>query len=124
MKIKNIQLSVKERKPALNEFAEALAKARRGEREIPHEEVSFQNIDTLRRILTDKRMELLHVIRQHHPRSVYELAKIVNRDLKNVNEELQILVELGIVSLEHVDEGRERVVPRVEFDKMKVEIAI
>lgn len=124
MKVKNIKLTIKERKGVLNEFAKTLAKARKGEKPVPHEELSFQNIDTLRKVLTEKRMELLHVIKQHAPESIYELAKIVNRDLKSVNTDITVLVDLGLISLEILKEERRKTKPRVEFDKLQVEIAI
>jgi len=124
MKVKNIKLTIKERKNVLNEFTKTLAKARKGEMPVPHEEVSFQNIDTLRKVITEKRMELLHVIKQHAPESIYELAKIVGRDLKSVNTDITVLVDLGLVSLERLHEERKKTKPRVEFDRLNVEIAI
>ena len=124
MKVKNITITIKDRKEVLKEFAQVLGKARKGEKIPPHEEVSFQNIDALRRVLTEKRIELLHLIRLHHPESIYELAKIANRDLKNVHEDLLILKEVGLLSLEELGDERGRVQPKVEFDTLKIEIAI
>src|SRR3989344_2547533 len=106
MKVKNIKLTIKERKNVLNEFAKVLAKARKGQTPVPQEEVSFQNTYTLRKVLTEKRMELLHIIKQHAPESIYELAKIVDRDLKSVNTDINVLADLGLVSLERHHEER------------------
>ncbi|MBI4147675.1 hypothetical protein HY490_00115 [Candidatus Woesearchaeota archaeon] len=124
MKIRNIKVTIKETKNALKEFATALANARKGERIVPHEEISFKSIDAVRKVLTEKRMQLMHVIKQHSPDSIYELAKIVNRDLKSVNTDMSILLDLGLVSVETLREERKRTKPRVEFDKLNVEIAI
>ena len=124
MKVKNIKLTIKERKNVLNEFAKVLAKARKGQTPVPQEEVSFQNTYTLRKVLTEKRMELLHIIKQHAPESIYELAKIVDRDLKSVNTDINVLADLGLVSLERHHEERKKTKPRVEFDRLNVEIAI
>ncbi len=124
MRVKNIKLTIKERKTVLHEFAKVLEEARKGELPFAHEEVSFKNIDTLRKVLTKKRMELLHVIKQHVPESVYELAKIVNRDLKSVNTDITVLVNVGLVSLKKLNEERKKTQPRVQFDKLHVEILI
>lgn len=124
MKVKNIKLSIKDRKEVMKEFVQELAKARRGEKITPRHELSFQNIDTLRKVLTEKRLELLHAIKQHDPDSIYELAKIVKRDLKSVNTDIDVLADLGLVLLEIGEEQRKKTKPRVEFDKLNVEIAI
>ncbi len=124
MNVKNIKLTIRDTKTTLKEFATTLAKSRKGKAVVPHEEVSFQNIDTLRKVLTEKRLELLHVIKHHSPRSIYELAKIVNRDLKSVNTDIGVLVDLGLVSLETLRQERIRTRPIVAFNKLHVEIAI
>lgn len=124
MKIKIVKLAIKDRKMVLGEAASALGKALQGEEIFPHRGVSFQNIETLRRVLTEKRLEILHAVRQHSPDSVYQLAKLLNRDLKSVNTDIQILESLGFLSLETVTEERWKVKPKVEFDKLQVEIAI
>lgn len=124
MKVKNIRLTIKDRSAVFNEFANVLAGARKGENVTAKEEISFQNIDALRKVLTEKRMEILHVIKHNNPGSIYELAKTVNRDLKNVNTDIQILADLGLISLEEIQEERKKIRPFVKFDKLKVEIAI
>ena len=64
MKIKNIRITLKDKKEVLKTFGETLRKARKGESMQRHEEVSFENIETLRKILTEKRLELLHIIKE------------------------------------------------------------
>ncbi len=124
MKVKNVTITIKEHGKVLAEFAEALQKARKGQTIEPHQEVSFENIETLRKFLTDKRLELLQAIKQEQPDSIYELAQLVHRDLKSVNTDLTILEELGIISLQKTHDARERVKPILEFEKINVEIVI
>ena len=59
------------------------------------ERLSFQNLDTFRKILTKQRLRVLHVIKHQHPKSIYELAKITKRDIKNIRDDLSKLKELG-----------------------------
>ena len=124
MKVKNIKITIKSRQEVLKEFAETYEKLRKGEKVKKHEELSFQNIETLRKFLTEKRIELLRVIKAKQPRSIYELAQLVQRDLKSVNTDIQILKQLGLVSLEKVIEERKKMKPIVEFDTLNVEIVI
>lgn len=124
MNVKNIKVVVKDRKEALKDFAQALSRTRKGETIACHEGVSFQSITALRTVLTEKRLELLHLIKEHRPESVYALAKIAHRDLKSVNTDLETLKELGFVSVEESDEGRHKVRPMIDFDTVQVEIAI
>jgi len=119
-----IKITIKSREQVFKEAAEAMGAVRRGETIPFHEEISFDNLETLRRALTPKRLELLHIIKLHHPESIYELAQLVQRDAKNVTEDLHYLQELGVLSLQHIHEDRERIKPLLETDKLQVEIAI
>ncbi len=124
MRIRPIKISIKSREQVFKEAAQAMGAVRRGE-EIPfHEEISFDNLETLRKALTPKRLELLHIIKQHNPESIYELAHLVQRDAKNVTEDLHYLQELGVVSLQPIHDVRERIKPLLETDRLQVEIAI
>ena len=124
MKVRRIKITIRDLKDVLHEFAETYEKLRKGERVAPRRELSFANIETLRKFLTEKRIELLHVIRKHAPNSIYALAQLVKRDLKSVNTDIDVLKSLDLVSLEKLKEARRRTKPRVEFDKLNVEITI
>ena len=78
----------------------------------------------MRKVLTEKRLELLHIIKEQQPDSVYELSKIVKRDLKNINSDLDLLRDIGLVSMSRARKGRERIIPRVNYDKIQLEIGV
>ncbi len=124
MKVKNIRITIKDRMQVLNEFAEALSKARKGEPIEKRNELSFRSMETLRSILTEKRIELLKTIKHKNPDSLYELAQLVNRDLKSVNTDIKVLSSLGLLSFEKEASGRKKMKPIVEFDKLNVEIVV
>ena len=73
---------------------------------------------------SEKRLELLHVIKEQEPNSVYELAKILKRDIKNVNDDIELLKNIALVSITKAREGRGRVIPRVNYDKIQLEIGV
>ena len=124
MKVKNIKLTIRDRKDVLDKVGEALSRLRKGKKIIRHEEISFQNMETLRKFLTVERMGLLHTIKQNAPQSIYELAKMANRDLKSVNTDINVLASLGLISLEKTKEERKKTKPCVDFDRLNVEITI
>ena len=124
MKANNIRITIKSRAQVLHEFGETVEKLRKGEPASQRDELSFSSLESLRKVLTEKRTELLKAIKEKSPESVYELAKLVGRDLKSVNTDLKILKSLGLVSLRKSNEGRARVKPIVEFDKLNIEFAL
>lgn len=124
MKVKNIKLTIKDKKEVLEAFANNLSKARKGETILKHDEISFKNIYALREFITEKRLELLHIIKHYNPKSIYELAKIVNRDLKSINTDINILKKLDLISLQKSKDERKKTMPLVEFNRINVEITI
>ncbi|MFH1181892.1 MAG: ArsR family transcriptional regulator [Candidatus Woesearchaeota archaeon] len=124
MRVRNVVISVGGREQVFSKFAETYEKISKGEKVTSHFGVSFDNLNALRRTLTEKRLELLRAIKEKSPKSVYELAKLVSRDLKSVNTDLAALKEVGLVSLKKSYDERNRVMPRVQFDKLRVEIVV
>jgi len=56
--------------------------------------------------------------------SIYELAKILGRDLKNTFNDVQFLAQAGLVELTKTKNGRERTTPTVKYDKILLEIQV
>jgi len=75
----------------------------------------------VRRVLTERRLELLKTIRDRKPSSVYELAKMVDRDLKNVLQDLSYLEELGIVAVTEIGVKK---VSHFDYDRISIEVAV
>src|SRR3989338_4100194 len=124
MRVKNIVVEIRSLKSVLHEAAEVMGKLKRGEKVVPKVGIGFESVEGFRKVMTDKRMGLLKAIKERSPDSVYELAGIVNRDLKSVNDDLKILKGLGLISLRKSQEKRVRVKPSVEFDRLDVQIPI
>ncbi len=115
----------------LNEVADDLSKtfdAVRKGRRIPkqsRDEAGFTSIEAARNFLTRERLALMRTIRNRHPCSLYELAKMVNRDFKNVQEDIGILERHGLVRISKEPRGKRKVkVPQVLFEEIALKIAI
>ncbi|MBL7148181.1 MAG: hypothetical protein ISS82_05125 [Nanoarchaeota archaeon] len=85
---------------------------------------SFEKLEDYRRTLTPKRLELLSVIRHKKPKSIYQLSNMVNRDFKNVSEDIIILKEVGLIEIKEKDTPRKVIIPSVNFDKLRISIPI
>ena len=124
MKVKNIKLGIRSLDTAYAEWAETFEKVRKGRKVDKSQGIYFTSLEAIRKVLTEKRLELLRVIKEQEPDSVYELAKILKRDIKNVNDDLELLKDIGLVSITKAREGRGRVIPRVNYDKIQLEIGV
>lgn len=124
MKVKKIDIGIKGLAESLKDFSEAWKKIAAGKKVKKEEGIYFDTIDTMRAVLTNNRLLILKTIRERKPGSVYELAKILNRDLKNVNQDLKMLSEIGLVTLEKTEADKKRVVPHVDYAKILLEIPV
>ncbi len=124
MRVKKIDIGIKDMKESLKDFAEAYKSAEAGKPVRKEEGLYFESIDNMRAILTNNRLLLLKAIREHRPHSIYELAKILGRDLKKVNQDLKLLSEIGLVTLEKTETDKKRVKPHVHYAKILLEIPV
>ena len=124
MKVKKIDIGIRGLRENLQDFAGTWKSLEAGRKVKKHEGVYFDSIDNMRAILTHKRLSILKAIRQHKPKSVYELARILGRDLKNVNQDLKLLSEIGLVTLEKRETDKKRIVPYVDYSKILLEISV
>ena len=81
--------------------------------------LSFTSYDDLMETLTPRVLDLIEAIRRKKPASINETARVVDRDVKNVHEELSRLAQLGIIFFE-ADGQRKR--PIVWFDELIINL--
>lgn len=88
--------------------------------------VYFTSLEAARNFLTRERLALLRAIREKRPRSIYELAKVVGRDLKNVRQDVKLLERHGLVNLKERRRGEKSKVkiPSAPFDQIALRIAL
>ena len=115
MKTKKVLLLVEPTSKAMNRAFGALARPPKKPRGV--EIISFPNFETLGKVVTGARLELLHVIRAAKPKSIQELARILERDFKNVYQDVTLLAEFGLIELRKVG-PRRSVAPRVKFTEI------
>ena len=124
MKINQIQIEVKPFDKSIKEAAKIFRDISKGKSVKKVERIVFEDVKTLRSILTPARIELMHVIRVKNPESIYELAKMTNRKWRAVANDIEILNTAGLVELDKREEPKEVVKPSVNFNKMNIGVSI
>ena len=124
MKIKKVKIGIRSLEDVLYNAREVMKKLERGAKVKKESGIYCENLAAFRRVITEKRLEMLHVIKERHPSSVYELAKMLDRDIKNVNMDLEYLKEVGLVEIKRSKEKRERVIPEVNYDAIELLVAV
>jgi predicted transcriptional regulator len=97
-------------------FVEAWHRAERGET-FHERHLGFENWDTLARVLTGKRTELLGYVRRHDVRSIRQLASELGRDYSNVHADVKALASEGLLD---TSDGR----IRADYDAIEAVIAL
>jgi predicted transcriptional regulator len=90
-------------------YEEGLEAIRRMEEDEPIDEpavLSFADEEQLAEIFDGHTYSLLRVIREEEPESIRATARLVDRDVKNVHQELTKLEALGVIRFE--EEGRSK----------------
>jgi len=79
--------------------------------------LSFTSYDDLMETLTPRVLDLIEAIRREEPASINETARVVDRNVKNVHEELSRLAQLGIIFFEEDGQSKR---PVVWFDELVI----
>jgi len=81
--------------------------------------LSFESYDQLLETLTPRVLELIEAIQHHQPSSINETARVVDRDVSNVHEELTRLAQLGVIYFEQAGNAKQ---PVVWFDELVISL--
>jgi predicted transcriptional regulator len=123
---KTLTISIKSWDESAAEFRDTFKAVQAGRRVKRHDGVYFTSLEAARNLLTPSRVALLRAIRRERPGSIYQLAKLVRRDLKNVQDDLRLLETYGLVRMTRAKSiGKRSVkIPEAKFDAIALEIAI
>jgi predicted transcriptional regulator len=115
-------ITIKSAEDTLREAQQIMEAVMRGEDVTPRSpECSFSSFEAFRKAMTPQRFNLLKIIREKHPESIQQLAQVTGRDMKNVSEDVHILVDMGLIELE--PHGRSKT-PRLKYDGIRLEVAV
>ena len=120
--MKKLVISLKAPGQALQDFESALGKALKGSRNSsPHYEISFDNRRSFERFV--RNISVLISIQQMKPKSVYELAKMLDKDQSSLNKLIIFFEDIGVIKIqESTVRGRAVKTPKVEYDTIEFKL--
>jgi len=71
-----------------------------------YEDVLMLNRETAQKVFTEKRMELIEIIKEGETESVRELSRKVDRDVSGVSKDLKLLYEHDLIEFEKGKQDR------------------
>ncbi len=121
MKIFTFRYEKNPRKSAISAMKAAI---KTGKPDIRDNELVCDSMDAMLKIMSKARFEVFAAIVENKPESLYELAKILDKDQGNVLRDVKSLESLGLVKLVSAKDGkRERLKPESSYDKIVIEFA-
>lgn len=122
IKVKNAIIRIASFEQVMKETVDVLWKLKKGKKvKLEPKTLTFPNLETLREILTEERIRLLQTLHTQKPKSVYELAKQLNRKYPNVFSDVKKLEELGLIELNPTKHKSE---PVASYENLKIEIPL
>ena len=119
--MKKLIVSIKASGETLLDFKKALKNARKGRLKNDHFELSFDNKKDFDRFV--KNLGVLSAILTHKPKSVYELAKLVNMDVSNLNKLIIFFEAAGVITIKiSTVSGRTVKTPIVEYGHIEFDL--
>jgi predicted transcriptional regulator len=103
---------------ALDRFEAAWNRVLEGRALRPLEVLSFEDLPLLTKALSPARWALLQDLKEKGPCSIYELAKRLGRDYKNVHTDVTQLAALGLI------ERRADALMAVTWDLLRAELKL
>ena len=121
MRLKKVKIGIRSVEETLREAKAVVEGIEQGKEVQKERGVYFTSLEAFRKVLTPKRLELLHVIKNRAPGSLRELAELTKRDVKNVSDDVKYLEQVGLVERS----GRGRATkPTISYDAIALEIVI
>ena len=121
MRNKIAKIIIKSVSEIKREWKEAFQGKKRGVQK--DNELIFTGFETVAKIFSKNRIEVLKAIITEQPKSIYEISKIVNRDFKNVHSDVKFLEEIGLIELKNVGDPRGGLMPVAKFSGIELDLA-
>jgi len=119
--MKKLIVSIKSSSETLSNFKKDLKQARKGKLKSDHFELSFDNKKDFDRFI--KNLGILSAILTHKPKSIYELAKLVEMDISNLNKIVIFFESIGAIKIKtSTVSGRTVKTPIVEYGHIEFDL--
>jgi predicted transcriptional regulator len=109
-------------KPAKKAFTALKEAARSGKADLRPDTLYCESLEGMLKLMSHGRFTVYDAILNHRPDSIYQLAKLLERDQANVLKDVKALEALHLIKIELEKDGeRERSRPVALYDKIVLE---
>jgi len=114
-KIKVREITISESQGTFNIFKKKTSK----------KDFDFSGMLALRQLLSNEKARILSVIKTRKPRSIYDLAKQLERGFKSVSDDVKLLERFGFIELiEEKTKKRIRHKPEIVVDTITIHVKL
>jgi predicted transcriptional regulator len=117
--MKTFEIKIKSIEESDRDVIQAFKDAQAGRKATPKKGVYFTSLEAVKNLLTEKRFQLLHMIKEKHPKSISELARLSERNFKNVYADLQTLKNYGLIQMRK-SKGKSKRINRASSQNISV----
>lgn len=114
-----LHITIATREEAFDRARAAADAAERGEQ--PSATISFANVSKLRRLLTDRRVEIIRSVMDEPADSISALAERLDRSYSVVHDDVEVLADYGVVQYRERGQSRALFVP---YETVEIDVTI
>lgn len=81
------------------------------------------SFDTVDRLFSKNRLEILKTIINQKPASISELAQMINRDYKGVHSDVKFLSDSGLINFQNTGDSDHTLMPIALFSGIELDLA-
>jgi len=114
MSLKKLNINFKSKDEFLAQIKSALTENKKANDNF--DELVFDDISSFKRFMSSNKVEVLMAISRRNPESIYQLAKIVNRQYPHVLKDVKQLQNFGFIKLVDCNGDKKQIRPELLFD--------
>lgn len=119
--MKKLIVSMKSTEDMFSDFKKMARDIKKGKAKSTHYEISFESKKDFNKFV--KNISILMVILNFKPHSIYQLAKIADKDLSNIKKIVAFFEEIGALQIkEEKISGRTVKKPVVNYDRVEFDL--
>jgi len=121
--MKKLVLSIKSSSQLLKEAKSAFKDVKKNKKKATfHFEISFTDLKEFKKFMNN--LDVLSAIQVFKPKSIYELASYMNKDVGNLNRIINFYESVGALKTkEKIIDGRAVKTPILEYSKIELDLA-
>lgn len=124
MKLKDFKITLMPDKEIGEHLSELFDEVKSGKKVKYTHRIIVRSAEEITKIITPERIRLLQTVREKKPKSITELAEMLDRKRSNVISDLRYLSGFRLIDFQEDREGRVKKKPVVNYDNVSVTIPV